>query len=305
MSFKIILRNRLWLILLAAICVHRVQAEDAPPPPTILLWPGGAPLAHGKAAEDQPKLTIYLPQAGPGKAALTRTGVLVCPGGAYAMLAMDHEGKQIARWLNNLGIAAFVLQYRLGTNGYHHPAELMDAQRGLRYVRSHAEEFHVEADRIGIWGFSAGGHLASTVGTHFDAGDAKANDAIDQASSRPDFMILAYPVIDPLGHASVFSFQQLLGEHPDPKLVAFLSSDQQVTPQTPPTFLVHADDDDGVLPENSINFYLALRKAHVPAEMHIYQFGGHGFGLAPLDPVLSSWTGRLADWLRGRNLLQP
>ena len=303
MPFDRIFGRGLWLLLLAAICTHPLRAEDAPPT-TILLWPAGAPLAQGTGEADQPKLTIYLPKTGPGKPAVTRTGVVVCPGGAYAMLAMDHEGKQVAQWLNNLGVAAFVLQYRLGTR-YHHPAQLMDAQRALRYVRTHAAEFHIASDSIGIWGFSAGGHLASTAGTHFDAGDPNAADPVDRASSRPDFMILTYPVIDPLGQAAVFSFQQLLGEHPDPKLVAFLSNDQQVTPQTPPTFLVHADDDDGVLVENSLNFYLALRKAHVPAEMHIYQFGGHGFGLAPLDPVLSSWTARLADWMRGRNLLRP
>jgi len=303
MSFKIVSQSKLWLVLLIALCPLRMQAEE-PAPPAIRLWPGGAPLAQGTADEDQPKLTIYIPKAAPGKAAMTKTAVVVCPGGAYAMLAMDHEGRQVAQWLNNLGVAAFVLQYRLGTR-YHHPAQLMDAARALRYVRAHANEFHVASDRIGIWGFSAGGHLASTAGTHFDGGDVNAADPVDRVSSRPDFMILAYPVIDPLGPAAVFSFQQLLGEHPDPKLVASLSNDQQVTPQTPPTFLVHADDDAGVLPENSVNFYLALRKEHVPAEMHIYQFGGHGFGLAPLDPVLSSWTARLADWMRGRNLLQP
>jgi len=298
MSFIAIFQRWMWFISLIAFFALFVQAEE-PQPPTVLLWPGGAPLAQGTGEQDQPRLTIYLP-----KNPLTRTGVVVCPGGAYAVLAMDHEGKQVAQWLNNLGVAAFVLQYRLGTR-YHHPAQLLDAQRAVRYVRSHASELHVAPDRIGIWGFSAGGHLASTAGTHFDSGDPKASDPVDQVSSRPDFMILTYPVIDPLGPASIFSFKQLLGDNPDPKVVAFLSNDQQVTPQTPPTFLVHADDDDGVLPENSVNFYLALRKADVPAEMHIYQFGGHGFGLAPLDPVLSSWTTRLADWMRGRGLLQP
>jgi len=293
-----VFQRRVLSISLIAFSPLFVQAEE-PQHPTVLLWPGGAPLAQGTTEQDQPRLTIYLP-----KNPLTRTGVVVCPGGAYAVLAMDHEGKQVAQWLNNLGVAAFVLQYRLGTR-YHHPAQLLDAQRAVRYVRSHAGELHVAPDRIGIWGFSAGGHLASTAGTHFDSGDPKASDPVDQVSSRPDFMILTYPVIDPLGPASIFSFKQLLGDNPDPKVVAFLSNDQQVTPQTPPTFLVHADDDDGVLPENSVNFYLALRKAHVPAELHIYQFGGHGFGLAPLDPVLSSWTTRLADWMRGRSLLQP
>jgi len=190
-----------------------------------------------------------------------------------------------------------MLEYRLGPK-YHHPIEMNDAKRGLRWVRSHAAKYGYDPNRIGVWGFSAGGHLASTLGTHFDAGDASAADPIDRLSSRPDFMILTYPVIGPIGPASVFSFDNLLGKNADPALVQELSNDRHVTAQTPMTFLVAADDDKAVFPENSVNFYLALRKAGVPAEMHIYLHGGHGFGLAPLDPVLSSWTGRLANWLR-------
>jgi acetyl esterase/lipase len=197
-----------------------------------------------------------------------------------------------------------MLEYRLGPR-YHHPAELLDAQRAIRYVRAHAAELNVAPDRIGILGFSAGGHLASTAATHFDAGTQNAPDVVDRVSSRPDFAVLVYPVIRPSGPASDWSFKQLLGETPDPKVLQSLSNDTMVTPQTPPTFLVHSDDDNHVLPENSVDFYLALRKAGVPAELHIYQFGGHGYGLAPLDPVLSSWSGRLADWMRGRGLLNP
>jgi len=170
-------------------------------------------------------------------------------------------------------------------------------------VRSHAAEYGFDPNRVGIWGFSAGGHLASTVGTQFDSGDLSATDPIDRVSSRPDFMILTYPVIGPIGPASVGSFDNLLGKSADPKLVEALTNDRNVTPQTPTTFLVAADDDKAVFPENSINFYLALHKAGVPAELHIYKNGGHGFGLAPLDPVLSSWTGRLADWLRSNGFL--
>src|SRR5208282_4697496 len=151
MSFIAIFQRWMWFISLIAFFALFVQAEE-PQPPTGLLWPGGAPLAQGTGEQDQPRLTIYLP-----KNPLTRTGVVVCPGGAYAVLAMDHEGKQVAQWLNNLGVAAFVLPYRLGTR-YHHPAQLLDAQRAVRYVRSHAGELHVAPDRIGIWGFSAGGH---------------------------------------------------------------------------------------------------------------------------------------------------
>ena len=271
--------------------------EKLPSPPVVLLWPNGAPLAQGNTPADQPRLTVFLPTK-----QTTRTAIVICPGGGYTVLATDHEGKQVAEWLNKLGIAAFMLEYRLGPK-YHHPAELMDAQRAIRYVRSHAEEFHVAPDRIGIWGFSAGGHLASTAATHFDAGDPAAKNPIDRVSSRPDFLILAYAVVNPLGNASQWSFSQLLGKNPDPKLVDEVSNDLHVTRQTPPTFLVHSDDDDGVSTENSIRFYMALKKAGVPAELHIYQFGGHGYGLAPLDPVLSSYPQRLADWLRGRGLL--
>src|SRR5271165_6419643 len=283
MSFMAVFQRRVLSISLIAFSPLFVQAEE-PQHPTVLLWPGGAPLAQGTTEQDQPRLTIYLP-----KKPLTRTGVVVCPGGAYAMLAMDHEGKQVAQWLNNLGVAAFVLQYRLGTR-YHHPAQLLDAQRAMRYVRSHASELHIAPDRIGIWGFSAGGHLASTVGTHFDGGKPDAVDPIDRVSCRPDFMILAYPVISfttPYVHKG--SMHNLLGDNPRPELVRNLSNELQVTPQTPPTFLFHTDADDGVPPENSVLFYLALRQNHVPAEMHIFERGPHGVGLAQKDPALSVW----------------
>ena len=281
--------------LTAAVCL----GQENPKPAPVLLWPNGAPLAQGTSDSDKPQITIFLP-----KRQTTRTAVVICPGGGYGMLATDHEGRQVAEWFNNLGVVGVMLEYRLGPK-YHHPAELMDAQRALRYVRAHAAEMKVAPDRIGIIGFSAGGHLASTAATHFDGGDPGAADPIDRVSSRPDFAVLVYPVIHLAGPAAESSFKQLLGEHPDPRVLQTLFTDTMVTPQTPPTFLVHADDDEGVSPENSVTFYLALRKAGVPAELHVYQFGKHGFGLAPLDPVLSSWTGRLADWMRGRGLLVP
>ena len=214
------------------------------------------------------------------------------------MLAVDHEGRQIAEWLNARGVAAFVLRYRLGPR-YHHPIELGDAQRALRFVRLHAADYGIASDRIGIWGFSAGGHLASTAGTHFDAGNANAAEPIDRLSSRPDFMILAYPVISfttPYTHRG--SLRNLLGDNPDPKLVASLSNETQVTSETPPAFLFHTSTDSGVPAENSVLFYLALRKAGVPAEMHIYERGEHGVGLALFDPILSSWPRRLEAWMR-------
>jgi acetyl esterase/lipase len=268
-------------------------AQHAPVPKIELLWPNGAPGALGNDDTDKPNLTIYLPRAN-GE----HSGVVVCPGGGYQMLAVDHEGKQIAEWLNARGVAAFVLRYRLGPR-YHHPTELGDAQRALRFVRSHAADYGVEPGKIGIWGFSAGGHLASTTGTHFDAGEAGAADPIERMGSRPDFMILSYPVISfitPYVHRG--SMRNLLGENPDPKLAASLSNETQVTPQTPPTILFHTSGDTAVPPENSVLFYLALRKAGVPAEMHIYERGEHGVGLALVDPILSSWPGRLEAWMR-------
>jgi len=265
-----------------------------------LLWPGGAPGAAGTEDADKPSLTLY---PAPAQNA-TRTGVVVCPGGGYGALAKDHEGDQIARWLNSLGISAYMLQYRIAPR-YHHPAPLLDAQRAIRFVRAHAADYRIAADRIGIWGFSAGGHLASTTGTHFDPGDAGAADPMERVSSRPDFMILAYPVISfttPYTHQG--SLRNLLGDHPDPQLVASLSNETQVTARTPPTFLFHTNQDTGVAPENSVLFYLALRKAGVPAEMHIYERGPHGVGLASSDAVLATWPARLKDWLEIRGLLQ-
>ena len=266
---------------LAALALAAFAAE----PKTELLWPDGAPGAVGNEDADRPALTTYLP------ASPTGTAVVICPGGGYRHLAMDHEGKQIAEWLNSLGIAAFVLQYRLGDR-YRHPAPLQDAQRAIRMVRERAGALGVAPNRIGIMGFSAGGHLASTAATHFDA------------ASRPDFLILAYPVVSfTTQYTHKGSRAALLGDDPDPKLVQSLSNENQVTPQTPPTFLFHTNEDKGVPSENSVMFYLALRKAGVPAEMHIYERGNHGVGLASKDPVLSTWPARLADWFRTRGLL--
>jgi acetyl esterase/lipase len=265
-----------------------------------LLWPEGAPGAVGTDDADRPSLTLYPALEG----AATGTAVIVCPGGGYGFLAKDHEGDQIARWLNSLGVSAFVLQYRIAPR-YHYPAPLQDAQRAIRFVRAHAADLRILPERIGIWGFSAGGHLASTIGTHFDSGDRHAADTVERVSCRPDFMILAYPVISfttPYTHKG--SLRNLLGDNPDPKLVASLSNETQVPPQTPPTFLFHTNEDTGVPPENSVLFYLALRKAGVPAEMHIYERGPHGVGLAPTDAVLVTWTQRLKDWLDIRGLLK-
>lgn len=254
-------------------------------PRTELLWPEGAPGAVGTEDADKPALTIY-PAAQPNGAA-----VLVCPGGGYVNLAMDHEGRQVAEWFNSFGVTAFVLKYRLGPR-YRHPAMLEDARRAMRIIRSRAKEFGIDPGRVGVMGFSAGGHLASTLSTHFQEGE------------RPDFAILCYPVISfTTRYTHSGSMRFLLGDPPDPALVWELSNELRVTSQTPPTFLFHTNADTGVPPENSVLYYLALRRAGVPAEMHIYQEGRHGVGLAPKDPVLSTWPGRLKDWLMVRGII--
>jgi acetyl esterase/lipase len=265
-----------------------------------LLWPGGAPGAVGTEPVDKPKITIYRAPADKANGA----AVVICPGGGYWVVAADHEGKQVAEWLNGLGVTAFVLQYRLGPR-YRHPAPLQDAQRAIRLVRSKARDFGIDATRVGILGFSAGGHLSSTAGTHFDAGRAGDVDPVERQSSRPDFMVLAYPVISlasPYTHKG--SLENLIGKDPDPKLAESLSSELQVTKETPPTFLFHTADDPGVPVENSTLFFAALRKAGVPAEMHIYARGPHGVGLAPKDPSLSTWPALCAAWMQGLGVLQ-
>jgi acetyl esterase/lipase len=296
-TLAVLLAGALPLIATAAGEAH--AAERPPHGVPVVLWPNGAPNAVGKEDLDIPTLTPYWPET----PVSTGTAVVVCPGGSYSHLAIDHEGQQVALWFNKLGVPAFVLKYRLGQR-YHHPSMLLDAQRAIRFVRSHATDFNLRADRIGIMGFSAGGHLASTAGTKFDDGKPDAADPIDRAGSRPDFLILGYPVIsliEPFSHKG--SRDYLLGSSPDPALLELLSNERQVTPQTPPTFIFHTDDDATVPVENAVVFFLALKKAGVPAEMHIYQHGKHGVGLAQADPVLSTWPDRLADWLRVRGLL--
>jgi len=280
--------------------VYTPPATLTGPPPNdiVLLWPQGAPGALGTAEIDKPKLLVYLPKENP-----THMGVLIAPGGSYVHLAMQKEGADVAHWLNDHGIAAFVLQYRLGPQ-YHHPIEIGDAQRALRLIRSRSDEFGIT--KLGMWGFSAGGHLASTAGTHFDAGDPNATDPIEKQPSRPDFLILAYAVItmeEPYVHHG--SLKNLLGDKPDPALVDLLSNEKQVIPQTPPTFLFSTTDDHTVPIMNSIMFYEALIKNGVPAEMHIFQNGPHGSGLGTVtatqtNPALAAWPSLLLPWLQAR-----
>jgi len=275
----------------------QVKPNPNAEPETILLWSDNVPGALGTDDADRPTLTCYRARQPNG------TAIIVAPGGGYSNLASNHEGRQVANYLNAMGVTTFVLKYRLGPR-YRHPVELGDAQRAIRLVRARAQELGLAPNRIGMMGFSAGGHLTATAGTHFDAGTSDASDPIERVSSRPDFLVLGYPVIsfDPaIAHGG--SARNLLGDTPDPKLVEYLSNDLQVTPETPPTFLFHTNADTAVVPENSVRFYLALRRAKVPAEMHIFENGPHGVGLALHDPALSAWPTLLTAWLRGRGLL--
>jgi acetyl esterase/lipase len=228
--------------------------------------------------------------------------VVICPGGGYGILAYDWEGSDIARWLNSQGIAAFVLKYRLPgskSNIVPHKSPLMDAQRALRMVRFHAEQWNIDPGKIGIMGFSAGGHLASTLSTHYDRGDPSSTDPMEQVSCRPDFSILVYPVIsfsDPFTHSG--SRRNLLGENPDPELVKDFSNELQVTEDTPPAILIHSEDDKTVPVENSLLYFKALRANGITSELHIYPYGGHGFSLAIGQGHLETWPDRVIQWIK-------
>jgi acetyl esterase/lipase len=267
-------------------------------PKTELLWPQGAPGALGSEAKDKPTLIIYLPEKPTG------AGIVICPGGGYGGLAMDHEGHQIGRWLNEHGIAGFICDYRHRGKGYGHPAPLQDAQRAIRTVRARAQEFGVDPTKIGILGFSAGGHLTSSALTHFDAGKTDAEDPIERVSCRPDFGVLCYPVIafdQPFTHKG--SQTNLLGKDAPAELIASMSSERQVTDETPPCFVWHTTEDKGVPPENSLVFYSALIAHKVPAELHIFEKGRHGVGLGKDIPGTSAWPAACIAWLKGRGVV--
>ncbi|MFB9056409.1 alpha/beta hydrolase [Mariniflexile ostreae] len=244
-----------------------------------------------------PTLEVYLP----AKRSNTGKAVLICPGGGYSALAYDWEGTDVAKWFNTKGIAAFVLKYRLPDSRsvtISHEAPLQDAQRAMRLVRNHAKQWGVDPAQVGIIGFSAGGHLAATLGTQFDSKTSFKEDAIDSLSARPDFMVLVYPVITMKNnYTHLGSRNKLLGEAPSEALIQKFSNEMHVTRHTPPTFLVHSGDDKAVPVENSLQFYQALKSHHINAEMHVYPYGGHGYGLAIGRGRLQTWVDRLADWL--------
>ncbi|GMK39630.1 acetylesterase [Paenibacillus sp. CCS19] len=256
---------------------------------TIYLWPEGAPYAQGNQDIDQPTLTPYLIDSD-----RPRGAVIVCPGGGYEFLA-DHEGEPVAKRLNELGFSAFVLRYRFAP--YKHPVPLSDAQRAIRLVRLRAKEWNIDPEHIGILGFSAGGHLASSAATHFDHGQADASDPVDRASSRPDAAVVCYPVISMGEFRHDGSRRNLLGENPSEADIELMSNELQVTPETPPTFIWHTMEDDLVPVENAMMFATALRRNKVPFELHVYERHGHGIGLAEWEPSASTWMPLCAEWL--------
>jgi acetyl esterase/lipase len=290
-------------LLVAALALAQPGGKAVP------LWPDKAPLAVGESDADKPSMTVHL--APKGKA--TGAAVVVCPGGGYGFLAADHEGRQVAEFFNGLGIHAFVLKYRIVTKDRPGPlgkAPLLDAQRAIRLVRAGATEYGVDPKKVGVCGFSAGGHLASTAATHFDDGDKTSEHPLDRTTScRPDFCVLGYPVVtmeDGVTHGG--SKRNLLGPSPSAELVAEFSNERHVTKDTPPTFLFQTDEDPLVPAENAVRFYLALRKAKVPAELHVYEKGVHGVGLGR-DPkwtkgstYTEGWPDRLAEWLKLRGV---
>lgn len=300
-------RATILALALLAIFQYPLLAQDF----TIPLYQGNIPnsIATGQKEKierkdivlisnvQDPDIAVFLPS----KRFATGQAVLICPGGGYWVLAYDLEGTDIAKYLNSIGIAGIVLKYRLPTSGNSvvpYKSPLLDAQRAMRLIRSRAGEWNINPAKIGVMGFSAGGHLASTLGTHFDKGKSDSPDTIERESCRPDFMILAYPVITftkPSTHKG--SRDALLGKNPDTSLINYFSNELQVKEDTPPTFLVHADDDTGVPAENSLLMYAALREKKIPAELHILSEGGHGFGLASNNPHIASWTESLKLWL--------
>jgi acetyl esterase/lipase len=296
-------------VLFAVVCIQAAHSQEV-----LKLWPDGAipnAIAGASITEKSevgdgilrisnvsvPTITAYLPPAGQA----TGAAVMICPGGGYSILASGHEGEEVARWFNGMGVAAFVLKYRLPddrimTNTQEVP--LMDATQGLKLIRQNATRYNIDPKKVGVMGFSAGGHLASTLATHFNKGTQTAESS---AQARPDFAILLYPVVTFGDKAHGGSRDKLLGKlKASPEMIAYYSNELQVTSQTPPSFLVHSEDDKAVPVENSINYYLACLKNGVPAEMHLYPTGGHGYGLRTAKyGSLSTWPESCKAWLKG------
>jgi acetyl esterase/lipase len=295
---------------LSLITASRAAAGPEPVDPgyglaTIRLWEGGAPGALGTADDDVPTLTVFPPQSGKG----IGTGVVIAPGGGYLGLASNLEGRQVADWFAARGVTAFVLRYRLGAR-YLYPVPLQDAERAVRLARSLAGAYGLSPARIGMVGFSAGGHLAAMTGTVFDAGNPSAPDPVDRVSSRPDFLVLGYPWLEAMlpSKPTYIPRYQVLMKLPLERHEAFekpYTPVFHVTAGTPPCFIFITSDDHTVQVQSSVAFYSALKEAGVPAEMHVFQHGSHGVGLGAGDPALDLWPLLLEQWLRGQGLLAP
>ncbi len=310
-----------WCVVIAYVYISFISpqylpAQASPPGPsisssigefldmkTIQLWDDSAPGSLGKNISDMPTLTVFLPQPNAGNG----TSVIVAPGGAYVGLASNLEGRQVADWLSTHGVTAFVLRYRLGPK-YVYPIPLEDVQRAIRFVRFHASEYGISTNRIGVMGFSAGGHLAAVAGTLFDPGNLTASDPVDRTSSRPDFLVLAYPWLNAMqpnqgGFITYCSVIRSIPPEDCKKFELAYTPTFHVSPQTPPSFIYATSDDETVPVNASIAFYQALRAAGVPVEMHIFAHGAHGSGLGDSNPALDLWPGLLEAWLRGQGLL--
>lgn len=284
----------IFLTIVIAVFMSLVNAQTP-----IRLWEGDAPNANGKEAIDIPTLTPFLAP----KDKATGAAIVVLPGGGYRNLSDVKEGSAVAEYLNSIGISAFVLKYRLGPK-YGQPNQLLDASRAMRMVRGRAAQWGIDANRIGILGFSAGGHLASTMATHFESGNPSATEELEKVSSRPDLQILIYPVITMGEFTHKGSKQNLLGDNPSEELIKKYSNELQITKETPAAFIVHGLDDKTVPVENSLQYVQSLRKNGVPFEFHLYEHGPHGFGLGGTDPILSTWKDRLTAWLVLRNFVK-
>ncbi len=277
-------------------CVICLVASSAPAaqPKTVRLWEVDAPGATGSEEKDVPTAIVYLPE----DQSQATGAIVIYPGGGYGALAMDHEGHQIAKWANELGMAGVIVSYRHRRRGYGHPAPMLDAQRAIRLTRHHGRDWNIDPTRVGVLGFSAGGHLTTTVLTHFDAGNAAAEDPVDRQSCRPDFGIVCYPVVafgEDFTHRG--SQRNLLGDDASDELIESLSNEKQVTAQTPPCFVWHTAEDHVVPAENSLRFYSALVSAGVPSELHVFPLGRHGIGLGADVPGAAQWPELCHQWL--------
>ena len=271
-------------------------APNGPIPAPVFLYPQGAPGALGKSEADKPRLYPFLPATPSSRAA-----VLILPGGGYSHIALGHEGFQYAEWLNAQGVAAFVLDYRVAP--YRYPVEIADGVQAMRMIRAHASEYNIDPDRIGVWGSSAGGHLAAVLATECRLSDAPGS-GLSGMDCQPNFAILAYPVISmetPITHPG--SQLSLLGPKPDPALARQLSPQYAVTPATPPTFIFATTGDPAVPVGNSQAMYAALEAKQVPVEMHLFDFTNHGCGLCGDIPELAPWPLLLRSWMVHHNLL--